>query len=105
MKEIPEESKGSSGEDKGFALEPTGVHFTQDGLLMSGKVHSHNMDMKEVHDAMVDATGSDPESIQLRDSDGKTIGGRNMARAAFGKWNSNWETEADRRKRENAHLN
>lgn len=106
MTELPEEPKGSSeNSEKGFALETTGVHFTEKGTLLSGKIHSHNMDIQEVHDVMVDATGADPEDIRLRDNDGKTVGGRNMARAAFGNWNSSWIAEADRKKKDNAHLN
>ena len=102
MKESPGNPKKS---EKGFAFEPTGVHFTKDETLLSGRVHSHNMNMQEVHDVMVDTLGANPEEIHLKDNDGKTYGGRNTARAAFGSWNSPWVTEADRRKQENAHLN
>ncbi len=102
MTELP----GNSGKpEKGFAFEPTGVHFTKDEALLSGKVHSQNMNMQEVHDVMVDKLGANPEEILLKDKDGKTYGGRNTARAAFGNWNSSWVTEADRKKQDNAHLN
>ncbi len=99
-------SNNQNHETKGFSLEPRALHFDQDGPAVSGKIYANNMDMQEVHDALVNDVGIDPSDILLSDKDGKTIGNRNMSRAAFtGAWNSSWETEADRKKRENARLN
>jgi hypothetical protein len=90
---------------RGFALNPTGVHHTQEGSFVTGEVIKHNMSNDEVRDVLANDLGVDPERMKIGDEITEKRTGRNMASAAFGRWNSTWETEADREKRQNAHLN
>lgn len=87
------------GEFKAVAIVPQGVFYPADGgepLVETAIYKSENVSKEEVDGIVEDSLG--PDALQ-----GKV--GRNMAHAAFGTWNSSWETEADRKKRENAHLN
>lgn len=83
---------------KVVAFVPTAMHYPVDGepIVRTEVYKSDNVSAEEA-DGVVEQ--------YLGPNLGVQKAGRNMAHAAFGTWNSDWETEADRKKRENAHLN
>lgn len=94
--EIP---SNQDGEIKAIAIVPEAVHYSADGepTIQSAIYKTENVSGEEAESVVEQYLGPD-QGAQKK--------GRNMAFAAFtGAWNSSWETEADRKKRENAHLN
>lgn len=86
-------------------IEPKAVHHTAEGSFVESDVYvPEGVAREDAERAINEATG-DVEGRLLERGQTSPSTGRNMAHAAFGRWNSGWETEADRKKRENAHLN
>lgn len=98
------EMPNGNHEPKEVVIVPEALHFSAEGnaRVESAVYITPNVTDKEARDAVEEhLSGLNPEIVEL----GEKPKGRNMASAAFGRWNSGWETEADRKKRESAHLN